>query len=98
MIFNSPDRVAALTPLNTYERFPDGRPRVPYVFGVRADGGVNDATLRPAAESSMRVIRRLCRVSSLLALVTHQMAALRYDAAWAWKNSHAIWLARNCLS
>ena len=29
MIFNSPERVAALTPLNTHERFADGRPRVP---------------------------------------------------------------------
>ena len=29
VIFNSPERVAALTPLNLHERFPDGRPRVP---------------------------------------------------------------------
>ena len=29
MIFNSPERIAALTPLNQYERFADGRPRVP---------------------------------------------------------------------
>ncbi|MGH2618674.1 MAG: RraA family protein, partial [Thermomicrobiales bacterium] len=29
MIFNSPERVAALTPLSQYERFADGRPRVP---------------------------------------------------------------------
>jgi regulator of RNase E activity RraA len=29
MIFNSPERVAALTPQNPYERFADGRPRVP---------------------------------------------------------------------
>jgi 4-hydroxy-4-methyl-2-oxoglutarate aldolase len=29
MIFNSPERVAALSPLNTYDRFPDGRPNVP---------------------------------------------------------------------
>ena len=29
MIFNSPERVAALTPLNLHERFLDGRPRVP---------------------------------------------------------------------
>ena len=28
MIFNSPDRIAALTPLYQYERFADGRPRV----------------------------------------------------------------------
>src|SRR5215208_8525343 len=37
-----------------------------YLLGVRADGGINDAILRPAAESSMSVVRRLCRVSSLL--------------------------------
>ena len=29
MIFNSPERVAALTPLSPYERLPDGRPHVP---------------------------------------------------------------------
>jgi regulator of RNase E activity RraA len=29
VIFNSPEQVAALTPLNLHERFPDGRPRVP---------------------------------------------------------------------
>lgn len=29
MIFNDPDRIAALTPLNPYGRSPDGRPRVP---------------------------------------------------------------------
>ena len=29
MIFNSPERIAALTPLNQYERTADGRPRVP---------------------------------------------------------------------
>jgi 4-hydroxy-4-methyl-2-oxoglutarate aldolase len=29
VIFNSPERIAALTPLNQYERFADGRPRVP---------------------------------------------------------------------
>jgi 4-hydroxy-4-methyl-2-oxoglutarate aldolase len=29
VIFNSPERVAALTPLSTHERFADGRPRVP---------------------------------------------------------------------
>lgn len=29
MIFNSPERIAALTPLNLHERFADGRPRVP---------------------------------------------------------------------
>jgi 4-hydroxy-4-methyl-2-oxoglutarate aldolase len=29
VIFNSPDRVTALTPANPFERFPDGRPRVP---------------------------------------------------------------------
>ena len=29
MIFNTPERVAALTPLATDERLPDGRPRVP---------------------------------------------------------------------
>ena len=29
MIFNSPERIAALTPLNLFERFSDGRPRVP---------------------------------------------------------------------
>ena len=29
MIFNNPERVAALTPLYQHERFADGRPRVP---------------------------------------------------------------------
>jgi 4-hydroxy-4-methyl-2-oxoglutarate aldolase len=29
VIFNSPERIAALTPLNQYERTADGRPRVP---------------------------------------------------------------------
>jgi regulator of RNase E activity RraA len=29
VIFNSPERIAGLTPLNQYERFADGRPRVP---------------------------------------------------------------------
>ena len=29
MIFNSPERIAALTPLNLFERSADGRPRVP---------------------------------------------------------------------
>ncbi|MFN8526696.1 MAG: RraA family protein [Chloroflexota bacterium] len=29
MVFNSPENVAALTPLNPYDRLPDGRPRVP---------------------------------------------------------------------
>lgn len=29
MIANPPDRIAAITPLNPFERFPDGRPRVP---------------------------------------------------------------------
>jgi 4-hydroxy-4-methyl-2-oxoglutarate aldolase len=29
VIFNSPERVAALTPLNPFERLPDGRPNVP---------------------------------------------------------------------
>jgi len=48
-----------------------------YVFGVRADGGVNDATLRPAAELSMRAVSLFCLVSSRVALVTHQVAALR---------------------
>src|SRR5215208_1836454 len=52
-----------------------------YVLGVRADGRVNDAILRPAAESSMSAVRRFCLVSFLLALTTHQMAALRYEAA-----------------
>jgi hypothetical protein len=30
-----------------------------------------------------------------LALKTHQMAALRYEADVAWKQYHAAWLARN---
>ena len=29
MVFNDPDRVAALTPNNPYDRLPDGRPHVP---------------------------------------------------------------------
>jgi len=29
MIFNSPERIAALSPLNPYDRLPDGRPNVP---------------------------------------------------------------------
>lgn len=29
MIFNTPDRVAALTPKNPFDRLPDGRPQVP---------------------------------------------------------------------
>ena len=32
------------------------------------------------------------------ALTTHQSAGLRYDGGWAWKNSHARWLARNSRS
>jgi len=52
-----------------------------YLLGVRADGGFNDAILRPAEESSVSAVRRLCRVSSFLALTTHQIAALWYDGA-----------------
>jgi hypothetical protein len=50
-----------------------------YVLGVRADGEINDAILRSAAELSMSAVRRLCLVSSFLGLTTHQVAAFRYD-------------------
>jgi hypothetical protein len=52
-----------------------------YWLGVRAVGRVNDGILRPAAESSMSAVRRPCLVSSLFPLITHQIAALRYQAA-----------------
>src|SRR5215211_40110 len=42
MIFNSPERVAALTPLYQYERFADGRPRVPVEILERMRHVTND--------------------------------------------------------
>jgi regulator of RNase E activity RraA len=42
MIFNSPDRVAALTPLNPFDRLPDGRPRVPDEILERMKKVTND--------------------------------------------------------
>jgi regulator of RNase E activity RraA len=42
MIFNSPERVAALTPLNLYERLPDGRPYVPDDILARMRAVTND--------------------------------------------------------
>jgi hypothetical protein len=41
----------------------------------RFAGGVSGFTVRPSAESAMSVARRLCFVSSRLALMTHQIAA-----------------------
>jgi hypothetical protein len=66
-----------------------------YVLGVLADGRARNAILRPAAESAISAARRFRLVSSFLALKTHQMAALRYEADVAWKQYHAAWLARN---
>jgi regulator of RNase E activity RraA len=42
MIFNSPERVAALTPLNPFDRLPDGRPRVPDEILERMKKVTND--------------------------------------------------------
>src|SRR5689334_18713062 len=49
----------------------------------RLEGLVSGRTVRPAAESSISVASRLSRVTSCLALTTHQIAALRYPPAWA---------------
>ena len=58
----------------------------------------NGITMAPRPTAAISVSSRLRRVSSRFALTTHQMAALRYDGACAWKKSQAAWLARNCLS
>ena len=44
MIFNSPERIAALTPLYRDERFADGRPRVPDEILERMRRVTNDET------------------------------------------------------
>lgn len=41
------------------------------------------------AECWMRVARRFWRVSSRLALMTHQVAARRYQGGWVWKKVQA---------
>jgi len=46
----------------------------------------------------MSAANRLHLVSSLFALMTHQIAVLRYQGAWAWKKRQARLLARNCPS
>src|SRR5919202_6606006 len=42
MLFNAPDEVRRLTPLNPFERFADGRPRVPDEFLERMKLVTND--------------------------------------------------------
>src|ERR1039458_1099157 len=60
--------------------------------------GPSMSSLCPRSEVSISVASRLPRVSSLLALITHQVAVRRYPGGWAWKNSHAFAIPRNCFS
>jgi hypothetical protein len=61
-------------------------------------GEVSIASRRPFAESSIRVASRRSRVSSRLALTTHQVAALRYPGGCSSQNRHAFRFRRNRLS
>jgi hypothetical protein len=54
--------------------------------------------VRPAADASMSWARRRSRVSSLFAVITHRIAAWRYEGGRASKFAHARFLARKRLS
>src|SRR5690606_6463360 len=65
---------------------------------ARLPGRVSGLMRRPAAESSMSVWSRLRLVSSRLALMTHHVAALRYDGGCDSKNAQAFFRLRNSFS
>src|SRR5947208_3042043 len=58
-------------------------------------GRVSGGMVRPRAESLMSAASRFRLVSSLFALMTHQIAVFRYQGAWAWKKRQARLLARS---